>query len=318
MRRRAALSITLIFLISILLPLSSAFGEPETAYYSDRFIFRSKDVDNLILVILNFNRGKEEEKYYGEFFGAVFSQHNWSFLEGNDKYFYKPGDLQIIQPSYFAKAEGSSISGFKLRYDGGDFTLTLSSGPTQPLYAPDAGKTLQKKISVAEAVLSMKGKEFWGEMVHESTVWNGFSGLKRYKGLFKEYHSFYLTTEKGREIYFHRNRSDRQEFLTRYHLPETYLPEGGLIRSGARSTYSFKPPIPFSLLDSIHPPFAIYPLPQRWKVDAPSIGTFYIWSRANASKNWIWGGYYLMAIEGVLKNGGTEERVWGLAEYIPN
>ena len=298
-------------------PLSHSFGEPESVYYADRFIFRGKDVNDLTLVLLNFSRGREGEKYYGEFFGAVFAHNDWSFLEGNDKYFYKPGDLRAIQPSYFAKAEGSAVSGFKLRYDGGDFTLTISSGPTGPLYTPDAGRTLQRQISVAEAVLTLHGKEHWGELVHETTVWNGFNGLKRYKGLFKEYHSFYLTTEKGREVYFHRNRSDRQEFLSRYDLPETYLPEGGLIRSGPRSTYLFKPPIPFLLLNSIHPPFAIYPLPQRWKVDAPSVGTLYLWSRANASKNWVWGGYYLMAIEGLLKNGNDTERVWGLAEYIP-
>lgn len=317
MKRRYTLPSTLALLI-LLLFTSLSFGESETSYYSDRFIFRSKEVDHLTLVILNFNRGKEEAKYYGEFFGAVFVQHDWFFLEGNDKYFYRPGDLQIIQPSYFARAEGSAISGFKLRYDGGDFTLTISSGPTQPLYSPEAGRTLQKKLSVAEAVLTLKGKESWGELVHESTVWNGFNGLKRYKGLFKEYHSFYLTTEKGREVYLHRNLANRQEFLSRYNLAETYVQEAGLIQSGPRSIYSFKPPIPLSLLSSIHPPFAIYPLPQRWKVDAPSVGTFYIWSRANASKNWVWGGYYLMAIEGVLRTGEAEERVWGLGEYIPN
>jgi len=309
--------IALFFSLVLLLPPLS-FGEAETVYYSDRFVFRSKDVDDLTLVILNFSRGREGEKYYGEFFGAVFTQMGWWFLEGNDKYFYKPGNLEIIQPSYFAKAEGSAISGFKLRYDGGDYTLTLSSGPTEPLYTPDAGKTLQKKLGVAEAVLTLRGKEHWGELVHETVVWQGFNGLKRYKGLYKEYHSFYLITEKGREIYLHRNRSNPQEFLAKYGLPETFLPEGGLIRSGPRATYHFKPPIPFSLLDDIHPPFAFYTLPQRWKIDAPSVGTFFIWSRGNASKNWIWGGYYLMSIEGVLKTGTTEERVWGLAEYIPN
>lgn len=318
MSLRPAILLIMMILSIFILPLRASFAEPDTIYYSDRFIFRSKEVDELTLVILNFNRGQEDGKYYGEFFGAVFTRHDWSFLEGNDKYFYKPGDLQIIQPSYFAKAEGSAVSGFKLRYDGGDFTLLVSSGPTQPLYSPETSRTLQKNIHIAEAVLTLKGREYWGELVHESTVWNGFSGLKRYKGLFKEYHSFYLTTEKGREIYLHRNRSNRQEFLSRYDLPETYVAESGLVRSGPRSIYSFKPPIPFSLLSSIHPPFAIYPLPQRWKVDAPSVGTFYIWSRANASKNWVWGGYYLMAIEGVLKNGETEERVWGLGEYIPN
>lgn len=316
MRRRPVL--LLILALFTFLSTAPSFGEQGTVYYSDRFIFRSKEVDDLTLVVLNFARGKEEVKYYGEFFGAIYARRNWWYLEGNDKYFYKPGDLRIIQPSYFAKAEGSAVSGFKLRYDGGDFTMTISSGPTQPLFSPDAGQTLRRDIGTAEAVLTLKGKEYWGELVHESTVWSGFSGLKRYKGLFKEYHSFYLTTEKGREIYLHRNRSDRQEFRSRYELPETYTPEAGLIRSGPQSVYSFKPPIPLSLLSSIHPPFALYPLPQRWKIEAPSVGTFYIWSRANASKNWVWGGYYLMAIEGILKTGQTEERVWGLGEYIPN
>jgi hypothetical protein len=316
MKRKHIALLTLICFTLLLPPLS--FGEPETLYHSDRFVFRSKEVDDLTLVILNFSRGKEGEKYYGEFFGAVFTQTGWWFLEGNDKYFYKPGDLKMIQPSYFAKVEGSAVSGFKLRYDGGDFTLHLSSGPTQPLYTPDAGKTLQKKLGVAEAVLNIRGQEHWGELVHETVVWEGFNGLKRYKGLFKEYHSFYLMTEKGREVYLHRNKSNTQEFLNKYNLAETLLPEGGLIRSGPQSTYLFKPPIPLSLLESIHPLFAFYTLPQRWKIDAPSVGTLYIWSRGNASKNWIWGGYYLMSIEGVLKTETTEERVWGLAEYIPN
>ena len=102
-RKLTALWILVSF--TLLLPPFS-FGEPETRYYSDRFVFRSKEVDDLTLVILNFSRGKEGEKYYGEFFGAVFTQTGWWFLEGNDKYFYKPGNLEIIQPSYFAKADG--------------------------------------------------------------------------------------------------------------------------------------------------------------------------------------------------------------------
>lgn len=307
----------LIAVWTVLLSPLSSFSEPDSLYYSDRFIFRGKEIDNLFLVVMNFSRGREEEKYYGEFFGAIFAHNDWSFLEGNDKYFYKPGDLQTIQPSYFAKVEGSRTTGFKLRYDGGDHTITVASGPVQPLYTSDAGETIRREIGVAEAVLTFKGKEYWGELVHEPVVWSGFNGLKRYKGLYKEYQAFYLTTEKGREIYLHRNGADRRAFLERYHFPETLVPEGGLIRSGPQTLYSFKPPISLRLLNSIHPPFAIYALPQRWKVDAPSLGTLYIWSRKNASKNWVWGGYYLMAIEGVFKTGGGEERAWGVAEYIP-
>jgi hypothetical protein len=116
----------------------------------------------------------------------------------------------------------------------------------------------------------------------------------------------------------HRNKADGGAFLKHHRLPETLLPEGGLIRSGPGSTLTFKPPISVDTLNAIHPFFATYTLPQRWKIEAPSVGTFYVWSRENASKNWIWGGYYLMAIEGILKSETGEERVWGIAEYIPS
>lgn len=317
MRLRRAILLTFVLLPFLFVTLASS-AEPETRYYSDRFIFRGREIDNLVLAVFTFSRGQEDDKFYGEFFGAIFVHNEWSFLEGNDKYLYKPGDLKTIQPSYFAKAEGSRTSGFKLRYDGGDFTINVASGPVQTLYASDAGKTLQRQIGAAEAVLTLRGKEYWGELIHEPVVWSGFNGLKRYKGLYKEYQAFYLITERGREIYLHRNSASGQEFLDRYHFTETLLPEGGFIRSAKQPAYFFKPPIPLRLLNSIHPPFAFYPVPQRWKVDAPTVGTLYAWSRKNASKNWVWGGYYLMAIEGVLKTGETEERAWGVAEYIPN
>ena len=307
-----------LFLIFILIfPTAfNALAESDPLYYSDRFIFRSKNVDDFILILLSFDRGKEGTKYWGEFFGAVFYKNNWSFLEGNDKYFYRPADLQTIQPSYFAKAEGTPISGFKLHYDGGDFTLNLSTGPIEPLYVSNDGPDLKKKVGTAEAVAIVRGKEYWGEIIHEPLIWNGYNGLKKYSGLHKEYQAFYLTTEKGNQIYFHQNKFDRQAFLDRYHLSDTYKPEGGSIALNKQTVYTFKPPIPITAVKTVTPPFAFYSVPERWRVDAPSFGTFFLWSRGKTSKNWMFGGYYLMAVEGILK-GPEEERIWGLAEYIP-
>ncbi len=308
--------IGLLIFIFILSGTFTAFAEPDPIYYSDRFVFRSKNVDDFILVLLTFDRGREGAKSYGEFFGAVFYKNNWAFLEGNDKYFYRPGDLQTIQPSYFARAEGSEISGFKLKYDGGDFTVTLSSGPVQPLYISNDGPDLKKRVGTAEAVAMIKGKEYWGELTHEPLIWKGYNGLNRYSGLFKEYQAFYLTTEEGNQIYFHQNKFDRQAFLNQYRLSEVPHAEGGSIVSKNQTLYHFTPPIPLTPLKKVTPPFAFYAVPERWKVETPSLGTFYLWSRGTASKNWMFGGYYLMAVEGILK-GPKEERVWGMAEYIP-
>jgi hypothetical protein len=294
----------------------NAFAESDLPYYSDRFVFRGKNVDDFILILLSFDRGKEGSKYWGEFFGAVFYKNTWSFLEGNDKYPYRTPDLQKIQPSYFAKAEGTPISGFKLQYDGGDFTLNLSTGPVEPLYIPNDGPDLKKTVGTAEAVATLRGKEYWGEIIHEPLIWNGYNGLKKYSGLHKEYQAFYLTTEKGNQIYFHQNKFDRQGFLNRYHLSDAYKPEGGSIVFNKQTIYTFKPPIPITSVKTVTPPFALYSVPERWRVDTPSLGTFFLWSRGKASKNWMFGGYYLIAIEGILK-GSNEERVWGLAEYIP-
>lgn len=308
--------LAIIFVLELLLALPGGSAEPDTLYRSDRFIFRSKNVDDLALVLLSFDRGTDGVKSYGEFFGAVFYRNNWSFLEGNDKYPYRGTDLESIQPSYFAKAEGSPVSGFRLHYDGGDFTLSVSSGPVQPLHISNDGSDLKKSLGVAEAVLTLRGREIWGELLHEPLVWKGFNGLKRYTGLFKEYSVFYLVTEKGKEIHFHQNKFDRQAFLNRYDFSETYQAEGGSILFNNTTLYTFKPPIPVTLLKKVTPPFAFYSIPDRWRVDAPALGTFYLWSRGRVSKNWVFGGYYLVAVEGILK-GAEEERVWGLAEYIP-
>lgn len=294
--------------------IASAGSDP--VFYSDRFAFRGKDVDDFILVLLTFDRGKEAAKSYGEFFGAVYYKNNWSFLEGNDKYFYRPGDLQTIQPSYFARAEGSEVSGFKLKYDGGDFTVTLSSGPVRPLYISNDGPDLKKKVGTAEAVATIKGKEYWGELIHEPLIWKGYNGLKRYSGLYKEAHAFYLTTEKGSQVYFHQNKFDRQAFLNQYPLSDVFKPEGGTIVSNDQTVYTFNSPIAVTPLKKVTPPFAFYTIPERWRVEAPSVGTFFLWSRGRGSKNWMFGGYHLMAVEGILK-GATEERVWGFSEYIP-
>jgi len=306
----------LIFVFILSGALSSAYAESDPVFYRDRFLFRSKNVDELVLILLTFERGREGTKAYGEFFGAVFYKNSWSFLEGNDKYIYRSADLKTIQPSYFAKAEGSEISGFKLKYDAGDFTLTISSGPIQPLYISNDGPDLKKKVGAAEGVATLRGKEYWGELVHEPLIWNGYNGLKQYSGLYKEAQTFYLTTEKGEEIYFHQNKFDRQAFINQHHLSETPKAEGGSILSNRRTIYTFTPPIPLTSLKKFTPPFAFYTVPERWKVDASPLGAFYLWSRGSASKNWMFGGRYLMAIEGILK-GEKEERVWGMAEYIP-
>ncbi|HIE65739.1 MAG: hypothetical protein ABGX83_01335 [Nitrospira sp.] len=291
-------------------------GEAEASYHSDRFIFRGSDVDNFLLIILTFGRGSKEISLWGEFFGAVFYKNEWSFLEGNDKYFYRGKDLEKIQPSYFAKAEGSPVSGFRLQYDGGDFTINISSGPTTPLYVSDKGANLKRSIGFSEAVVTLKGIEYWGELLHEPLIWKGFDGLKRYKGLYKEYQGFYLTTVKGRQIYFHQNKADRGQFLKEYNFSETLQNEGGVILSGNEVTHEFTSPIPLTTLKDVTPPFALYSVPQRWRIEVPSFGTFFVWSRLEIGKRWIFGGYHLMAVEGIIKSGSEEERIWGFAEYF--
>lgn len=311
----------LIWILSILCSILSgtffhAGAESDPLFYSDRFVFRSKNVDELTLIILTFERGKDGPRYYGEFFGAVYHRNSWSFLEGNDKYFYRPADLQTIQPSYFAKAEGTPVSGFRLHYDGGDVTLSIASGPIQPLYVSNNGPELKKKVGWAEAVATLRGKEIWGELMHEPMIWNGYNGLKQYSGLHKESQTFYLTTEKGKEIYFHQNKFDLKAFIDQHHFSETPRAEGGAVASNSQTIFTFTPPIPLAFLKRITPPFAFYSIPERWQVDLPPLGTFFLWSRGRASKNWMFGGHYWIAIEGILK-GPDNERIWGLAEYIP-
>ncbi|MFQ5949582.1 MAG: hypothetical protein ACE5J1_02725, partial [Nitrospiria bacterium] len=193
----------------------------------------------------------------------------------------------------------------------------LSSGPVRPLYISDDGPNLKKKVGVAEAVATLHGNEYWGELIHEPVVWVGFNGLKRYKGLYKEYQGFYLATAAGRQVYFHQNKADRARFLRQNNFSETLQEEGGVIQSDNEIIHTFKSPIPVTPLKRVTPPFAFYTVPQRWRIEASSIGTFFIWSREKISKNWIFGGYYLMAIEGIMKSESGEERVWGFAEYFP-
>jgi len=293
----------------------------ETLFYLDRFIFKNKDVDDLFIVVFAFERGRQKEGYYGEFFGAVFEKTQWDFLEGNDKYAYASSDLKTIFPSYYAKAEGSAVSGFVVGYDGGDYTLKLSSGPVQPVYTAHEGESINKVIGITEAVVTVNGKEYWGDLVHESLSWKGFEGLKRYKGLYKNYEAFYLKTEGGRQLFFHKNRADRQAFLKRHHLSDTLKSEGGVVLEGLETLYSFQTPIALTSTNRVTPPFAFYTVPERWEVLVnPDFGSLFLWTRAKASINWVFGGYVIMAIEGVIKKEGMEgdgERVRGFAEYFP-
>ncbi len=293
----------------------------ETLFHLDRFIFKSKDVDDLFIVVFAFERGRQKEGYYGEFFGAVFEKNRWSFLEGNDKYSYASSDLETIFPSYYAKAEGSTVSGFVVGYDGGDYTLKLSSGPVQPVYTAEESKTLNKVLGITEAVVSVNGKEYWGDLVHESLSWQGFEGLKRYKGLYKNYEAFYLKTEAGRQLFFHKNRADRKDFLKKSQLSNTFKAEGGVVLEGLETLYTFKTPMVLSSTNRVTPPFAFYSVPDRWEVPVNSeFGSLFLWTRGKASINWVFGGYVIMAIEGVIKKEGREgeeERVRGFAEYFP-
>ncbi len=299
--------------VVILWVTARVFGAEDTVYYSDRFVFLGKDVNQPVLALLKFDRGRDRGRYYGEFYGALYDQGRWRYFEGNDKYPYRPGDLQTIQPSYYARAKGSVESGFRLRYDGGDATLNIASGPIQFLHVPNPGRTLTSTLGVAEALLAIRNQETWGDLFHEPLRWTGFNGLQRYAGLFKEYHRFYLITESGREMSFYHNNADRQAFLNRHHLTETFPTRGGVIQSGA--IYPFAPQV--LPMRNVRPGLAVYTVPDRWRVDAPPFGTLHLWARDMGVRNWFFGGYYLMAIEGVFRYEGRDERVWGMAEYVP-
>lgn len=298
-------------------PLSS---EVQTSLHSDRFIFRSGDIDDLVMVFLTFERGKDAQRYYGEFMGAIFERNHWAFFEGNDKYTIQAKDLKIIQPSYYASVQGTKASGFIIQYDGGDYTFKISSGPVYDLYTPLNGESLKKNIGISEAVVTIHNKEYWGDLIHESLVWNGFSGSTRYKHLYKEYQNFYLKSEKGMQIFFHKNKADPVAFKKESHLSETFKSEEGAIFYDNKMIYAFEPPISIIAIKEKTPPFSFYSVPHRWRVEAfPEFGSLFIWSRGEASKNWMIGGYYIMAIEGVVKDSEkseTEERVWGFAEYF--
>lgn len=320
-----------LFLTSNLYSASTVFAEAEDStgqnaitdntndavLYSDRFIFRGKDVDELFLVLLNFERGLDTNRIFGEFLGAVFEKNQMAFLEGSAKYPYQSNDFKNIYPSYHTKVEGTSASGFILSYDGGDYTFKISSGPIVPLYQPNKGETLKLNIGVAEAVVTVEGKEYWGDLIHESLVWKGFTALSRYEHLYKNYQAFYLKTETGRQIYLHQNKADREVFLKKYSLFETLQSEGGVILENQEIIHSFKAPIPLTWLKEKRASLGLYTVPQHWRIDiTEALGSLFIWPRGEISKNWFYGGYFMMAIEGQLKEGDEEERVWGFAEYF--
>ncbi len=300
---------------------STEQDEGGTVIYQDRFIFRGQDIDDLIMVVFTFERGRESQRYYGEFMGGIFERNHWAFLEGNDKYPYQAKDLRVIQPSYYAGVQGSKDSGFLLQYDGGDYTLKIASGPIRKLYAPLEGPSLKKEIGITEAVITLHGKEYWGDLIHESLVWHGFNGLNRYKHLYQEYQNFYLKSEKGMQIFFHKNKADLAAFKKESRLPETLKSEEGVIFHKNKIIHSFQPPIPIVSIKEKTPPFSFYSVPHRWRVEtSPELGRLFLWSRGEVSINWLVGGYYMMAIEGIVKDSeGSEakERVWGLAEYFP-
>ncbi len=289
----------------------------ETALHSDRFIFRGQDVDELFMVLMTFERGIDHGRIFGEFLGLIFEKNQLAFLEGSAKYPYQSQDFKNIFPSYHTKIEGSSESGFKLSYDGGDATFNISSGPVLPLYQPDNSETIQKIIGVAEAVATIHGKEYWGDLVHESLVWKGFNALTRHEGIYKDYQAFYLKSEKGKQIYLHQNKADQEAFLKKYPLPETLQAEGGVILENQETIHTFKAPIPITWLKEKRSPLGFYTVPEQFRIDtSESLGSLFVWPRDAASKNWFYGGYYIMAIEGLLKGGEEEERVWGFAEYF--
>ncbi len=292
--------------------------EEAVSFYSDRFIFRGKDIDDLIMVVFVFERGREESRYFGQFFGAVFEKNHWSLLEGNDRYPYRPEALALIQPSYYANAKGTRTSGFVLGYDGGDFTIKMSSGAVEAFYTPSDGETIKNDIGISEAVVTLHGKDYWGDLIHESLIWNKFNSLTRHRHLYKSYQGFYLKSDSGMQIHFHQNKADREAFFKETQLTETLQSEGGAILLNKKIIYTFDPPIMISELDKKTPPFSVYKVPSRWHVETTSdIGELLLWTRGETAMNWLVGGYHLMAIEGLAKNGEKEERVWGFAEYFP-
>ncbi len=312
-------------LCAILLPLyllfvsSFSHAESNSAYYSDRFVFRGKDVQNLVVAVLNFDRGYDGSSYHGEFFGSVFHNHQWSFLEGNGMYRHPSKDLSIIQPSYFARATGTPQTGFKVRYDGGDLTFTLGSALERVIYMPDHGHKIRRSIAVAEAVLTLGGRVHHGEMIHEPLIWKGFDRTRRHKGLFREYQGFYLLTEQGREIYLYQNKADIAQVMKNHHFSEMLSPEGGVSVLPRQRPLLLPRPFSVQVTERTRPAFAFYTIPQRWEITT-SDGVLYLWSRKKIAKNWFYGGYYLMVVEGVLKRKeqpATNERVWGVAEYVP-
>ena len=299
----------------------SARTRPDETYYSDRFIFLGNNIDTPVLMVVVFNRGRSNQKNYGEFIGALFDRGVWNYLEGSDLYPYPQGRINFseIRPSYYARVTGSPTAGFRLHYDGGDATVTLASGPFRP-HVTDSRKSYpQSKMGQAEALLALRGKNFWGRMIHTSEVWPGLDGLKQHRDLYKTAYRFYLILDAGPEIrYIHKNQ---QEVTSSAHT---------LVRLPREHTLRFyqNPQNPQDQIDSLEGNVAITPLeiarlwlglfsvPERWRVEIPSKETLDLWSRGRVRR----GGrtrHYLMAIEGLINRHSGQQRVWGLLEYLP-
>jgi len=93
------------------------------------------------------------------------------------------------------------------------------------------------------------------------------------------------------------------------------------VLEGSKIVHRLKTPIALNSTNRVTPPFALYTVPERWEVPINAdFGSLFLWTRGKTSINWVFGGYLIMAIEGVIKKEGEDgegERVYGFAEYFP-
>ncbi len=313
------------------LPPPTTPAERDSAYRADSFTFIGNNINDLVICILNFNRGSDREAGRGEFFGSLYLNGRWRFLEGNDTYPLRGSDLLSIESFYFVKVNGSREQGYLFKYDAGDYTFTLKTDPIPISYRPGDSENLKNDYGHASAALRLANREIPGSVILERLHWSGFNRMRQnYRGLFKSFHGFMLMSERGEKIYLRQNFADPEEFKNRHRLADTIENKGGFLWGRAEGG-----PLVLKSVEEIEayrPFLTFYRVPRRWKVSADGLGHLTLWSRNTILKNWFFGGYALMAIEGLWQpepdrtsdpasdsRGGkpSPQRVWGILEFIP-
>lgn len=278
------------------------------AYVSDYLSFIGADGLGHVAFALDTNRGRDGDSYQAEHFAVLYDERRgWLDVAGNGPYANADKEVIRIPDSPGFHFAGTPQSGLTVVSEPNRLTLRIDPIPERMRRTHDDAVV---RMGSASAVLDWQGRTIHGRVIYEYLAMPNFNRLTHtYIGLWKEFQGLYLAVDRTKDLYLHRQHSDR--------LAALVGGVAGFFVLDDETEVMDDPDV--QILDRDFT-LGLYRWPTAWRVTwrgarGPASLTAVLTNR-KAIKNWMIGGFSMGIVKGELLYDGHRWPVYGLAELL--